>query len=270
MSATKTTKKSKKAAPAAPAEEPELCAICLNTYTPILRKKCVCKFCGGDACSKCIERYLLDGFDDAHCVHCRVNYSDVALREICTKTYLQNVYFKHRQEVLINRERANLPGLQNAALRERRRRENAVVISGIRKEIEVLMYEIDALTTKASKVYASMEPLRVINPRTEEIKQQIDAILKDYNTQYEQIDKIRSEVRKKQVQIRDIRNSETIADRDDGIVKEEEKKKFIRRCTRDGCQGFLSTAWKCAICDYYSCSKCSRLRRKNTMILTSV
>jgi hypothetical protein len=37
---------------------------------------------------------------------------------------------------------------------------------------------------------------------------------------------------------------------------EEEKKKFIRRCTRDGCQGFLSTAWKCGICEHYSCSKC--------------
>jgi hypothetical protein len=36
----------------------------------------------------------------------------------------------------------------------------------------------------------------------------------------------------------------------------EEKKTFIRRCLRDGCQGFLSTAWKCGLCEWYSCGTC--------------
>ena len=44
--------------------------------------------------------------------------------------------------------------------------------------------------------------------------------------------------------------------------KEDEKKKFIRRCTRDNCQGFLSTAWKCGICEFYSCSKCFKVKTK--------
>jgi hypothetical protein len=170
------------------------------------------------------------------------------------------VYFKHRQEVLINRERANLPGLQNAALRERRKRENAIIISAIRKEINVLMHEIDILTMKSSKVYASIEPLIVINPRTDEIKKQINAIMADYSAHYDKINKIRDEIRKKRIEIINIRDNETVADRDNGVVKEEEKKKFIRRCTRDGCQGFLSTAWKCAICEYYSCSKCFKVK----------
>lgn len=38
--------------------------------------------------------------------------------------------------------------------------------------------------------------------------------------------------------------------------QEDDRKKFIRHCTRDGCKGFLSTAWKCGICEWYSCSKC--------------
>jgi hypothetical protein len=46
------------------------------------------------------------------------------------------------------------------------------------------------------------------------------------------------------------------------VKAEEEKKKFIRRCTREGCQGFLSTAWKCGICEYYSCSKCFKNKTK--------
>jgi hypothetical protein len=268
MSTTKNTKKSKKATVAvggagAVAEEPELCAICLNTYTPILRKKCVCKYCGGDACSKCIERYLLDGFDDAHCVHCRVNYSDTTLREICTKTYVQNVYFKHRQEVLINREKANLPGLQNAAIRERRKRENNIVIGEIKKEIAALSDKQYDLYTKSSKIYVAINETikNGGNGRSEiEIKEQVDKLTGDYKACQGEIDDLKVEIRKKRSRIYGIRAGEAEADRSDGIVKEEEKKKFIRRCTRDGCQGFLSTAWKCAICEYYSCSKCFKVK----------
>jgi hypothetical protein len=265
MSATKNTKKSKKAVKAVQVveEEPELCSICLNTYTPILRKKCLCKFCGGDACSKCIERYLLDGFDDAHCVHCRVNYSDTALREICTKTYLQNVYFKHRQEVLINREKANLPGLQNAALRERRRRENNVIIGEIKKEILDLTEKEYELYIKSSKLYVAMAPLRAAtasSPITDEVKEEMGKLKEEYNACQEEIDDLKVEIRKRRSQIYNIRTDEVRVDRDDGVVKEEEKRKFIRHCTRDGCQGFLSTAWKCAICEYYSCSKCFKTK----------
>jgi hypothetical protein len=102
----------------------------MDNYTAIIRKKCVCKYCKADTCSKCIERYLLERHEDAHCLHCRVNYNDAALHEICTKTYIQHVYFKHRQEVLINRERANLPGLQDIAIDERKKRSNEEKIAG--------------------------------------------------------------------------------------------------------------------------------------------
>ena len=30
-----------------------------------------------------------------------------------------------------------------------------------------------------------------------------------------------------------------------------QKKQFIHKCSRDNCKGFLSTAWKCNICNFY-------------------
>lgn len=41
-----------------------------------------------------------------------------------------------------------------------------------------------------------------------------------------------------------------------GGEPESERRQFIRRCTHPNCQGFLSTAWKCGICDNYTCSEC--------------
>jgi hypothetical protein len=42
-----------------------------------------------------------------------------------------------------------------------------------------------------------------------------------------------------------------------------ERKAFVRRCTFTGCNGFLSTAWKCGICENYSCSECLAVKGKD-------
>jgi hypothetical protein len=37
-------------------------------------------------------------------------------------------------------------------------------------------------------------------------------------------------------------------------------KTFVRRCPANGCRGFLSTAWKCGVCELYSCSECHEVK----------
>jgi hypothetical protein len=39
-----------------------------------------------------------------------------------------------------------------------------------------------------------------------------------------------------------------------------ERKQFIRACPSDGCKGFLSTAWKCGICELYTCNECHEIK----------
>jgi len=43
-----------------------------------------------------------------------------------------------------------------------------------------------------------------------------------------------------------------------GQVIEEKKaaSKFIRKCPVDGCEGFLSSAWKCGVCNIWACPHC--------------
>ena len=232
--------------------EPECCTICLNNYTAIIRKKCICKYCKADSCSKCIERYLLDKHQDAHCLHCNVNYNDATLREICTKTYVQHVYFKHRQEVLINRERANLPGLQDVAIDERLKRENETKINAIKLEIVPLETRRDIIMTDYNKLYTEYYTKLGAKQDIGDIRKRLDKLLA-------QSDAIRHSIATKRDDINRIRWPAAYGLPTNGgthAKPEEEKKKFIRRCTRENCQGFLSTAWKCGICEFYSCSKC--------------
>ena len=145
--------------------EPEKCSVCTERYTTILRKKTICKFCHASACSKCVEQYLLTRHEDAHCLHCRVNYNDATLHEICTKTYLNQKYFKHRQEVLINRERANLPLLQDEAVREKRRREQWTQEVLIQRRINELSGERNQIQSDHSKLYVlTYGPQRTTGP----------------------------------------------------------------------------------------------------------
>ena len=43
------------------------------------------------------------------------------------------------------------------------------------------------------------------------------------------------------------------------VIKETQQK-FVRRCIKDNCKGWLSTAWKCDICDSKVCADCYQIK----------
>lgn len=49
----------------------------------------------------------------------------------------------------------------------------------------------------------------------------------------------------------------------DGRSLDEEKKQFVRACPSNSCRGFLSTQWKCGLCNIYTCSECHSLKGPN-------
>lgn len=51
----------------------------------------------------------------------------------------------------------------------------------------------------------------------------------------------------------DIVQSNLVPDLD----KFEDRKTFVHKCSSDNCLGFLSTQWKCNICQNYTCSQCN-------------
>ena len=69
-----------------------------------------------------------------------------------------------------------------------------------------------------------------------------------------------SSIRMLQRQLNDLKNQtwrlrEEIAGLKSG-KKPESKGHFVRACPVEDCRGFLSTAWKCALCDIYICPHC--------------
>ena len=46
-------------------------------------------------------------------------------------------------------------------------------------------------------------------------------------------------------------------------VPEKERREFVRKCPVDDCKGFLSTAWKCGICENRICPDCNEIKLEN-------
>ena len=64
------------------------------------------------------------------------------------------------------------------------------------------------------------------------------------------------ELRKKrsEMRVKIYENERILYNRNNNINME--KKKFIRACMQEDCRGFLSTQWKCGLCDRNYCNKC--------------
>jgi hypothetical protein len=247
------------------------CSICADHYTAVLRKKVECSFCHKATCSKCVENYLMSRHEDAHCLHCRVNYSDATLRGICTQTYLKNKYYKHRQEVLMNRERAALPGLQDTAIAAKKTRDDMKEANEVHKTLLEMRRERKTHLIAYHQVNMEYHQLPADNiTERATLRLQLDEMRA---TLEDMADRVR-EYRRDYYEMRwNARYGAARAVTDQAIADgaaaqaaqgaaggaaaaAEEKKTFIRRCLRDGCQGFLSTAWKCGLCEWYSCGTC--------------
>jgi hypothetical protein len=246
------------------------CSICADHYTAVLRKKVECSFCHKTTCSKCVEQYLMSRHEDAHCLHCRVNYSDATLRSICTQTYLKQKYYKHRQEVLINRERAVLPGLQDTAIATKKARDEMKEANEVHKTLLEMRRERKKHLSAYHEINLQYHQLPPGSPQRVALHLQLEEMRDHLEDMADHLREYRRDYYEMRWNARYGTNgtagqgagaqtgagAAAGAGAAESAAQADEKKTFIRRCLRDGCQGFLSTAWKCGLCEWYSCGTC--------------
>lgn len=75
---------------------------------------------------------------------------------------------------------------------------------------------------------------------------------KEYEELQDEINKLQSKIYKLKQQQKELKTGQS-----------EEKRQFIRGCPSINCKGFLSTRWKCGLCDCNVCSKCHEIKNDN-------
>jgi hypothetical protein len=199
----------------------EDCSICCDKFTSSLRKEISCSHCHNTTCLACVKRYLLESSKDPHCPHCMKGWSRFFLQQILPKTFIDNEYAKYRANVLWSREESYIPDAQTKAIRVQKSEEYQ------KEKVAPLRITIQQLREKES-----------------ELRRSIYQLEREFNE-------------RRDVSIAILNGSlEVEADK-----KEEktEKNTFKRKCNHTGCLGWLSSAWKCGLCENFTCVHCFKV-----------
>ena len=122
------------------------CNICCDTKKLMV----VCPYCQFESCNTCAQKYLLDNLSPK-CMSCSKQWSLEFVQNSFPTTFVNKDYKKHRENVLLEKEKALLP--QTQVLIEQKKKEEE-----IKKRIQEHYAHINALETE----------IRRLNGRTEE------------------------------------------------------------------------------------------------------
>ncbi len=212
----------------------------MDTYTASVRKPIQCPQCNENTCVKCVERYMLTTIEDPHCPHCRYGWNRAFLNTFCTQTFLNKTYFKYRQDVLMNRERSYLPDAMARIEREKRARE-------VEKSVRLVYAKQNSLRAEYERELAVLKAKYEKGMR--KYGEEIQAI-------WAQADLIRAGA------VDDADGAAAGGAAAGGAAEPAARRKFIRKCTASGCTGFLSSVWKCGICENWVCPDCFEVKGK--------
>jgi hypothetical protein len=88
------------------------CPICIEPYKGKKVVKVTCQYCPSNACRGCQQRYLLQTYEDPHCMECKRGWSSEFMAANFPLVFRNDTLRKHRRKVLCEREKAMLPAMQ--------------------------------------------------------------------------------------------------------------------------------------------------------------
>lgn len=199
------------------------CSVCVEDYTKLQRKCIECPYCEYSACSQCIQKFLLSTPDSPHCMNCNKAWSRIFLAKQLTKRFLNVDYKRARENMLFELEKSLMP--------------ETVVYVEKEKERQMWKRKIDQNEMHAYEIRAEIRRILITDRHVREYVHE----------------------RKKELLCLDLDNQlyAWYLKHPDGVEGNvHESKKFVKACCRPDCRGFLSTQWKCGICEKFMCSKC--------------
>jgi len=206
------------------------CIVCCEKITK-RNVEVTCGFCDYSCCRSCVQGYILSKPVIPACMNCNHEWNNKFLMDVCTKTFINKEYRRHREQFLFELEQARFPETQQ-------------FIHNI-KMCDLFEKEANA---SLQNFWEKKQILGKLNPIFEckiyaEVEKESNYFLKKYNDAEREHQRLKYLINNEILE-----TTETV----DGGYK--------RRCPLDGCRGFLNKKWKCGICDKKICSKCNELK----------
>lgn len=224
-----------------------MCDVCCESYNKSNRAPVSCPFCDFKACVTCHERYLCETAEDAHCMSCRKGWTRETLVTNFTQKFVSKTYKARREELLFEREKSLMPATQPYVEIEKEIRSLNPIINRTRAELERAWEKYNRISNQATSVLAVELGL----------PSDFRARVKRHELASEQL-KIVNCLREDIAHIEWVQNA--LTNHLTGGSVEHEKRQFVRACPHTDCKGFLSSAWKCGLCENWACPTCHEVK----------
>lgn len=201
------------------------CLICAEDFNEKIRKEICCQYCSFSACMVCTKRYILDQ-ELTVCMNTMKNSDGT---HVCQKEWTRKFVVDNFPKSWVNKDWKNM---------------NAKV--GVDKEKALFPATMGAVKQEINN---------------ENLKKEIKKISTDLDKNrcefYKAEDKNLKEILRKKIHdLYRLHSNLSIQLRNGGDVVTENVKSFGRKCPDTNCKGYLSTQWKCELCEKWTCPDC--------------
>ena len=223
------------------------CSVCCDRYNLQSRKKIDCQYCDWKACSACNEKYLLETSEDAHCMSCRKGWSRENLVANFTQKFVSHAYKLRREALLLERERSLMPATQPFV--------------EVEKKIRVLNIQTTLREQEYQKLHQRMVNIFNRTPEVMMAKFETENRFDAEVMNHKEASEIKKQSQAVNVELEHIAwHKYRLAAILTGTQIQNEKRRFVRACPFGECRGFLSTVWKCGLCENWACPECHEVK----------
>lgn len=212
------------------------CGVCCEPFNLSSRKKVECNYCDFEVCTNCTEMYLLDSAQDPHCMNCRHAWNRDIMETVFTKKFYTVTYQKHRGDIMFQRQLSLMPETQQYVGIEQSRLKYVLKVNTLKKELKE----------------------RKLNYKEYVFDKSVAQMPSDEYVEYV-LHKCSIEKHIKCLEL-DIQANQTVVGAIVGKVPDSVAVRFVRACPATDCKGFLSSKWKCGLCDVDVCAKCHEIK----------
>jgi hypothetical protein len=173
---------------------------------------------------------------------CKKGWDREILTNNFTYKFLTQTYKRRREELLFDRERSLMPATQPYVELELRVRK-------INKEIAELKLRLDASGLAATRLARESPAVLAV---THNLPSELEGMIFRQRSVWDE-HKVGNALRS-DIQFLEW-HREYLLSRvyGEGVI---ERRQFVRACPYNDCKGFLSTAWKCGLCEMWTCPEC--------------
>jgi len=270
------------------------CSICASNYTSYMRKPIECEYCVFEACKECCSTYLLN-VNTPGCMSpaCAGIWSREFISDNLTKVFASTKLKQHKANMLYQEQLTWMPDTQAEVEEDRRRnriRNEIYALEAKKRVLKASLYnQITALGSQYNektkevreieykrhslKIDLKRERYKLIN-RNDELIENMKYQIREYKRSIVPLNRVCAVLYDKFLNDEIYLTATTIGHQLDELTAQIEmlnqqrhektpaaaKTQFVRKCADPECHGFLSTRWKCGLCDKWTCADCHELK----------